>query len=77
MRLGAMAQHHRVVIDGGGEVYCVLLLGDERQAQDLGVVLGLLVEIWRFVRRVGDLVDADHSDFLYRLHLFPVGDGFS
>src|SRR4029077_8310907 len=71
-------QHHRVMIHGGCEVHRVLFLGNERQAQDLRVILGLLVEIGRFVRGVGDLVDAGHEDSpLLSAHVPLWGMGFS
>ena len=59
--VAALAQHHRVMIDGGGEIGRVLLLGDQVEPEDVGVVLDLLVEVGRLVGGVGDLLDADHA----------------
>ena len=62
LRLRAVAQHHRVMVDGRGEKDGVLLLGGERQSQNLGVILALPVEIGRLVAGMGDLADADHTN---------------
>ena len=65
LRLAAFAQHHRMMIEGRGEIGGVLLLGDQIEAEDVGVVLDLLVEIGRLIGGVGDLLDADHCRVLF------------
>ena len=61
LRLRAPAQHHAVMIDGGGKIGDVLVLLGQRQAENVGVVFDLLVEIGDVVAGVGDLLDADHA----------------
>ena len=51
-----------MMVDGRGEKDGVLLLGGERQSQNLGVIFGLLVEIGRLVAGMRDLADADHTN---------------
>jgi hypothetical protein len=50
-----------MVIDGRGQIGGVLLSGDQTEAEDVGVILDLLVEIGRLVGGVGDLLDTDHA----------------
>ncbi len=64
LRLVALAQHHRVMIDRVGEKGRVLVLADERHAEDVGVIFGLLLDIRHLVADVGDLADADHAILL-------------
>ena len=59
--LRAFAQHDRVVIDGVGEKDRVLLLGRDRHAEDVAVIIGLLLDVGHVVAGVGDLFDADHA----------------
>ena len=59
--LRAFAQHHRVMIDGVGEEGRVLLLGRDRHAEDVAVIIGLLLDVGHFVAGVGDFFDADHA----------------
>jgi hypothetical protein len=59
--LRALAQHDGMVIDRRGEIDGVFFLRRKRQADDLGVILGLLREIGRLVGGVRDLADADHA----------------
>src|SRR5215471_13868602 len=61
LRLRAFAQHDRVVIDRRGEIDGVFLLRRKRQADDLGIVFGLLREIGRLVGGMRDLADANHA----------------
>src|SRR5262249_32547866 len=69
-RLRSLAQNHRMMVDGRGEIDGVFALFGRREAEHLGVVFGLLVDIGHFVNRVGDLLDADHV--VLRCCLFPV-----
>src|SRR5262249_9448855 len=69
-RLRSLAQNHRVMVDSRGEIDGVLALFGRREAEYLGVVFGLLVDIGHFVNCVGDLLDADHV--VLRCCLFPV-----
>ena len=64
LRLRAAAEHHRMMVDGRGQIDRVRVLGDEVQSQNLGVVFGLLVEIGRLIHGVRDLTDADHVSSL-------------
>src|ERR1700678_1540051 len=67
-----------MMVDRGGEVHDILLLGYKHQPEDIGVVLGLLVEIGRLIGSVADLVDADHADSPLLSTLVPFwGMGFS
>jgi hypothetical protein len=65
-RLRAFAQHDRVVIDGVGEKDRVLLLGGDRHAEDVAVIVGLLLDVGHVVAGVSDFFDSDHmvSPFL-------------
>jgi hypothetical protein len=60
LRLRALAHDHGVMIDGRGEIDRVLVLARNREAEDLGVILDLLVDVGHLVSGVGDLLDADH-----------------
>ena len=60
-RLRAFAQHDGVMIDGVGEKGRVLLLGGDRHAEDVAVIVGLLLDVGHFVAGVGDFFDADHT----------------
>ena len=62
LRLRALAQHDRVMVDRIGEEGRVLVLADQRHAEDVGVIFGLLVDVGHLVAGVGDLADADHAD---------------
>ena len=44
----------------------VLFLGGEREPDNVGVVVDLLVEIRRLVAGVRDLADADHITLLFQ-----------
>jgi hypothetical protein len=61
IRLAAAPQHHGMMIDCRRQIRRVLFLGDERQPQNVGEVLRLLIEIGRLVGGVSDLMNADHS----------------
>ena len=63
--LRAFAQDHRVMIDGVGEEGRVLLLGRDRHAEDVAVIIGLLLDVGHFVAGVGDFLDADHADISF------------
>src|SRR3989442_15653215 len=58
------------MVDGRGEIDGVLALVGRREADLLGVIFALLVDIGHFVNGVGDLLDADHV--VLRCCLFPV-----
>src|SRR5262249_38470870 len=60
-RLLAAPQDHGMMIVGVGEIGRVALLGDEREAENIRVVLGLLVEIGRLVAGVRYLPHSDHG----------------
>ena len=77
LRLRALAQHHRVVIDRVGEEDRVLFLGRQRHAEDVGVVVGLLFQVRHFVAGVGDLLHADHAKLSSHILLHLVGIGAS
>src|SRR5262249_61409550 len=61
-RLRALSQHYRVMVDGRGQIDGVLAFVGQREAEHLGVIFALLVDIGHFVDGVGDLLDADHVD---------------
>jgi hypothetical protein len=61
LHLGAPAQHHRVMIDGVGQIRGILLLGREGQAENVGVISDLLVDVGHLVAGMSDLADADHG----------------
>src|SRR5262249_50208743 len=61
-RLRPLAQNYRMVVDGRREIGGVFAFVGQRETDDLGVILGLLVDIGHFVNRVGDLFDTDHAD---------------
>ena len=67
-RLRALMQHHGMMIDGRGEIHGILALVSHREADHVGVIFDLLVDIRHFVNGVGDLLDADHADLR---SLFP------
>src|SRR6516164_11654436 len=58
------------MVDGRGEIDGVLALVGLREADHLGVIFALLIDIGHFVNGVGDLFDADHV--VLRCCLFPV-----
>src|SRR4029450_2755627 len=51
-----------MVLDRVRQIDCVLLSGDQSEAEDVRVVLGLLVEIRRLVACVRYLPHSDHAD---------------
>src|SRR5262249_61070580 len=59
-RLRTLAQPPRVMVEGRGEINGVLALVGRREADHLGIIFGLLVDVGHFVNGVGDLLDADH-----------------
>src|SRR5262249_18754181 len=61
-RLVALAQHHRVMVDRAGEISGILVATDQREAENLGVVLELLVDVGHLIRGVRDLADPDHGN---------------
>ena len=61
LRLRSLAQHHRMMVKRRCKIRGILALIGEREADYLGVIFGLLVDIGHFVDRVGDLLDADHA----------------
>ena len=73
-RLRSLAQHHRVMIDRRGQIDRILVLAGDGEAENLGVVFGLLVQIGHFVDGVGDLLDADHANL--RSCLFECAQAF-
>ena len=70
LRCAAVAQHDRVMVESRGEIGGILILGDEVQAEDIGVVLNLRVEIGRFISRVRDFLHADHLPGVFLDHHF-------
>src|SRR5262245_35296696 len=50
-----------MVVKRGCKIRRILALIGEREADYLGVIFGLFVDIGHFVDRVGDLLDADHA----------------
>src|SRR5471030_2656220 len=48
------------MIDGVGEIDGVLVLGRRRQPKNLGVIFGLLFEVWHLVAGMRDLANPDH-----------------
>jgi hypothetical protein len=62
LRLCALAHHDGVVIDGRGEIDGVLVLAGHGEAEDLGVVFDLFVDVGDLVGGVGDFLDANHAD---------------
>ena len=71
----ALAQHHRMMIDRVGEKGRVLFLGRQRHAENVGVILGLLLEVGHFIAGVGDFLDADHADSPVELFPSPLWGG--
>jgi len=53
-----------VVIDGRGEVSGVLVLADQRQAEDVGVVFGLLCDVGQLVAGMRDLASRSCASFV-------------
>jgi len=53
-----------VVIDGRGEVSGVLVLADQRQAEDVGVVFGLLCDVGQLVAGNARSCVRDHAILL-------------
>jgi hypothetical protein len=58
-----------VVVDRGGEEGGVLVLADQREPEDVGVVLGLLRDVGHLVAGMGDLAYADHANLQLNLLL--------
>ena len=56
-----MLEHDHLLPDFGGEDRAVLLLGDEAQADDAGVIVELALEIGRGQRRVANSLDLQHG----------------
>src|SRR5204862_2666946 len=63
--LRAPTQHHRVMVDGRGQIDRVLVFPGHGQAEHVGVVFRLLVQVGHLVHGVGDLLDADHANLRY------------
>jgi hypothetical protein len=61
LRLRPLAQHDGMMIDGRGQINGVFFLRRQRQANNLGVVFGLLRQIGRLVGSMRDLADSDHA----------------
>ena len=59
---GAVLQDDGVVLDRIRQIYRVALFGDQSEAENVRVVLGLLVQIRSFVAGVGYLPHTDHTD---------------
>ena len=74
LRLWAFAQDDGVMIDRIGEKRGVLFLADQRHAQDVGVIVGLLFDVRHFIAGMGDLAHADHAStpfrFAFRAFIF-------
>src|SRR4029450_2929657 len=51
-----------MVLDRVRQIDCVLLSGDQSEAENVRVVLGLLVEIRRLIAFVPSLPPSDHAD---------------
>jgi hypothetical protein len=75
LRSAALAQHHRMMVEGRGEVGRVLFLGDKIESEDVGVVLDLPVEVGRLIGRVSDLLHADHLAGVFLNHCFTFSAG--
>src|SRR5262249_46420123 len=61
LRLRALAQHDRMMIDRRGEIDRILLLCRDGETENCRVIFGLLRQIRRFIGSVRDLADADHA----------------
>src|SRR5262249_28111414 len=61
-RLRALVQHHGMMVDRRGEIHRILALVGRREADHVGIIFGLLVDIRHFIEGVRDLLDADHAD---------------
>ena len=61
----APAQDHRMMVDGVGEIDGAVLLADDGQPEDVGVIFRLLVQVGRLVAGMSDLAYADHVMILH------------
>ena len=57
----ALVQHDGMMIDCRSEINGVLFFSGESKTDDLGVIIGLRLNIGHLVGGMGDLLDAYHS----------------
>jgi hypothetical protein len=62
LRLRAFAQHDRMMVHRGSEIDRIVVLGRDREPENIGIIFGLPIEIGRLVAGVGDFADADHAN---------------
>ena len=61
LRLHALSQHDRMMIDCVGEIDRILVLGDQGQPENIRVVFRLLLRVRHFIAGMSDLAHADHG----------------
>ena len=66
-RMRSGAQDDRVMLDRVGQVGGVAFARDQRQAQDVGVIFKLVLEIRQLVTRMRDFLHPDHGATPFQL----------
>src|ERR1700746_926136 len=63
LRLRTWPQDHAVMVDRVRQIDRILVLGDKRQAENIGVIVGLLVDFGRLIGRMRNLANAYHVGY--------------